>query len=80
MRGEIHLTSRLEYFNSMFSFGWIETSKNRQLKLPIHSKVLTVLLEYIYRDESSLLNKSDDVAFVCQVMAVADQLLGKFKI
>ena len=74
------LSARMEYFQSMFSLGWIETGKNRQLKLPIQSKVLAVLLEYIYRDEMpSSLRKSDDVEFVCQVLAVADQLLGSIK-
>ena len=71
------LSARLEYFNSMFSLGWIETGKNKQLNLPVPSKVLVVILEYIYKDETPLLDKSDDVEFVCQVLAVADQLLGK---
>ena len=71
------LSARLEYFNSMFSLGWIETGKNKQLNLPVPSKILAVILEYIYKDESLLLDKSDDVEFVCQVLAVADQLLGK---
>ena len=73
------LSARLEYFNSMFSLGWIETGRNRKLSLPIQSKVLSVLLEYIYKDEAPLLNKSHDVEFVCQLLAVADQLLGKSK-
>ena len=63
----------------MFSLGWIETGRNRKLSLPIQSKVLSVLLEYIYKDEAPLLNKSNDVEFVCQLLAVADQLLGKTK-
>ena len=71
------LSARLEYFHSMFSLGWIETGRNRKLSLPIQSKVLSVLLEYIYKDEAPLLNKSNDVEFVCQLLAVADQLLGK---
>ena len=71
------LSARLEYFNSMFSLGWIETAKNKKLKLPVQSRVLTVLLEFIYKDESPLLNKSEDIEYICQVLAVADQLLGK---
>ena len=71
------LSARLEYFNSMFNLGWIETGKNKMLNLPVQSKVLGVLLDYIYKDEAPYLNKSDDVEFVCQVLAVADQLLGK---
>ena len=71
------LSARLEYFNSMFSLGWIETAKTKKLKLPVQSKVLTVLLEFIYKDESPILNKSEDIEFIFQVLAVADQLLGK---
>merc|ERR1712226_971385 len=59
----------------MFSLGWIETAKNKTLKLPVQSRVLTVFLEFIYKDESPLLNKSEDIEFICQVLAVADQLL-----
>ena len=72
------LSARLEYFNSMFSHGWIETSKTQKLNLPIHSAILSVLLEYIYRDEPpASLRKSDEVEFICQVLSVADQMLGK---
>lgn len=69
------LVARLEYFHSMLSFGWAEFS-SRKLSLPISSKVLEVILEYLYTDDVSRLKHSRDVEFLCQVLVCADQLLA----
>ncbi|KAK8765298.1 hypothetical protein V5799_032092 [Amblyomma americanum] len=69
------LVARLEYFNSMLSFGWAEFSSS-QLSLPITSKVLEVILEFLYTDDVSRLKHSRDIEFLCQVLVCADQLLA----
>lgn len=69
------LVARLEYFNSMLSFGWIEHSRS-QLSLPIPSKVLDVILEFLYTDDVPKLKHCRDIEFVCQVLVSADQLLA----
>lgn len=68
------LTARLEYFNSMLSLGWVEFSSSK-LTLPITSKVLEVILEFLYIDDIPKLKVSKDVEFLCQVLVSADQLL-----
>lgn len=69
------LVARLEYFNSMLSFGWAEFSRS-QLPLPITSKVLEVVLEFLYTDDVCRLKHSRDIEFLCQVLVCADQLLA----
>lgn len=69
------LVARLEYFNSMLSFGWVEHSSS-QLSLPIPSKILDVILEFLYTDDVPKLKHSRDIEFVCQVLVSADQLLA----
>lgn len=69
------LVARLEYFNSMLSFCWVEHSSS-QLSLPIPSKVLDVILEFLYTDDVPKLKHSRDIEFVCQVLVSADQLLA----
>jgi len=69
------LSARLEYFHSMFACGWIETSGDRAVSLPIHSSLVEVVLDFCYEDRASKIDKSDDVEFVCNCLTVADQLL-----
>ncbi|CAN7986704.1 unnamed protein product [Ixodes hexagonus] len=68
------LIARLEYFNSMLSLGWVEFSSSR-LTLPITSRVLEIILEFLYMDDIPKLKLSKDVEFLCQVLISADQLL-----
>uniref|UniRef100_A0A4W4HB15 BTB domain-containing protein n=1 Tax=Electrophorus electricus TaxID=8005 RepID=A0A4W4HB15_ELEEL len=53
---------------------FLSTSCNA-LKMPTSAKVLQVILEYIYTDESPTVRESLSVEFVCNVLVVADQLL-----
>ncbi|KAM4865640.1 inhibitor of Bruton tyrosine kinase isoform 1-T2 [Thomomys bottae] len=69
------LCARLEYFHSMLSSSWIEGSRCASLGMPIHSEVLTVILDYLYTDEALLIKESPNVDFICSVLVVADQLL-----
>ncbi|XP_076032976.1 inhibitor of Bruton tyrosine kinase isoform X2 [Oratosquilla oratoria] len=69
------LAARLEYFRIMFGAGWNETSSSSELTMPIHSSVLTVILDYLYEDDATKLQSSSDVEFVCNVLALANQLL-----
>jgi len=67
------LTCRSEYFFSMFSSGWSESCSSLSLPLPV-STVQTVV-DFLYRDESSQVVKSEDIEFVCNILVVADQFL-----
>ncbi|KAL6488863.1 hypothetical protein MHYP_G00026040 [Metynnis hypsauchen] len=69
------LCARLEYFNSMLGNPWIESTSCNALEMPTSAKVLQVILEYIYTDESPTIKESLSVEFVCNVLVVADQLL-----
>ncbi|XP_053489601.1 inhibitor of Bruton tyrosine kinase [Ictalurus furcatus] len=69
------LCARLEYFNSMLGNPWIESTSCTALEMPTSAKVLQVILEYIYTDESPTIRESLSVEFVCSVLVVADQLL-----
>ncbi|XP_047666724.1 inhibitor of Bruton tyrosine kinase isoform X5 [Tachysurus fulvidraco] len=69
------LCARLEYFNSMLGNPWIESTSCTALEMPTSAKVLQVILEYIYTDESPTIRESLSVEFVCNVLVVADQLL-----
>ncbi len=84
---EIHahkciLAARLDYFNSMFGLGWSESDRGgdggrTRLTMPISSKVLLAVLDYLYRDEApACLSSSEDPEFVCNLLVVADQLLA----
>lgn len=69
------LCARMEYFHSMLSSTWIEASSGSALEMPINSDVLQVLLGYIYTDEAPAVKESQSIEFLCNVLAVADQLL-----
>ncbi|KAI4904062.1 hypothetical protein NFI96_033883 [Prochilodus magdalenae] len=69
------LCARLEYFNSMLGNPWIESTSCAALEMPTSAKVLQVILEYVYTDESPTIKESLSVEFVCNVLVVADQLL-----
>lgn len=54
---------------------WLESTSCTALEMPTSAKVLQVILEYIYTDESPTIRESLSVEFVCSVLVVADQLL-----
>ena len=53
----------------------MESKEGQTLKLPVPSKILLVVLEYLYRDEASDVSSSEDPEFVGNVLVVADQFL-----
>jgi len=67
------LTSRSEYFYSMFRSSWTESCSIINIPLP----VLTVqtVVDYLYRDESAQVSRSEDIEFVSNILVVADQFL-----
>eukprot|EP00092_Neocalanus_flemingeri_P007797 GFUD01008418.1.p1 GENE.GFUD01008418.1~~GFUD01008418.1.p1 ORF type:complete len:1264 (-),score=415.99 GFUD01008418.1:202-3993(-) len=67
------LTSRSEYFFSMFSSGWSESCST--LSLPLPANTVQTVVDYLYRDESSQVVKSEDIEFICNILVVADQFL-----
>ncbi|KAG8179334.1 hypothetical protein JTE90_011598 [Oedothorax gibbosus] len=69
------LISRLDYFHSMLSTCWAENSLLGNLSLPISSKAMQVLLDYIYEDDASKIEILEDVEFLCHILMIADQLL-----
>ncbi|KAH3735613.1 hypothetical protein DPMN_042148 [Dreissena polymorpha] len=69
------LVARLEYFHSMLASGWMETSSSQALTLAVPSDILEILLDYLYTDESHLVNSTQKVELLCNVLVVADQML-----
>ncbi|XP_069705770.1 inhibitor of Bruton tyrosine kinase [Periplaneta americana] len=70
------LVARLEYFHSMLSGRWVETSDTKDcvLSLPLPYAVLEVLLDFLYTDSAPTVLTSEDLEFVSNVLVVADQL------
>ena len=57
------LSARLDYFQSMFSMGWIESNpgnsqKITQVKLPITGPLCQILLDYLYTDMDVIPNSA----------------------
>lgn len=52
-----------------------QATSSQTLNIPIPTSFLTVLLDYLYEDDSPRLRQSHDPEFVCSVLAVADQFL-----
>lgn len=71
------LISRLDYFNSMLTNEWIESSsyKHVPLKMSIPAKILNVIIHYLYTDEATALKDIEDISFIGEVLVCADQLL-----
>jgi len=69
------LVARSEYFMGMFSSGWVESSGDNVLKLQIKTTYVECILEYLYKDESRTINKSEDTEFISNTLVYADQLL-----
>lgn len=69
------LAARLEYFHAMLGSGWMETKASKSLSMPLPTKILSIVLDYLYEDEAEGVRKSKDAEFVCNVLAVADQFL-----
>ncbi|CAH1798653.1 unnamed protein product [Owenia fusiformis] len=74
------LVARLEYFHSMLATGWVETSSSEALSLPVPGDILTVILDFLYTDDSAFVRKCEDAELICNILVVADQLLiGRLK-
>ncbi|XP_048577771.1 inhibitor of Bruton tyrosine kinase isoform X2 [Nematostella vectensis] len=75
------LVARLDYFRSMLACGWLEASSEMAtLKMPLHSSVLCVVLDYLYTDDAHRIKGLQDIEFIGNVLVVADQLLiGRLK-
>jgi len=67
------LVSRSEYFFSMFSSSWTESSS--QLNLPLDAVIVQNVIDYLYTDDCSKVTKTEDMELVCNVLVVADQFL-----
>ena len=67
------LVSRSDYFSSMFCSGWSESSA--VLTLPLPSSTVQTVIDYLYTDQSTRVEKSEDLEFVCNILVVADQFL-----
>ncbi|XP_057374411.1 inhibitor of Bruton tyrosine kinase-like [Daphnia carinata] len=69
------LAARSDYFRSMFSYVWLESEISKEIRLPIHSVILEVILEYLYEDKASKIEKSEDVDWIGNCLVSADLLL-----
>lgn len=69
------LVARLEYFHSMLSSGWVETSSTQALTLPVPGDCLQILFDFLYSDEAPGVTGSRNIELICNVLVMADQLL-----
>ncbi|KAF8773228.1 Inhibitor of Bruton tyrosine kinase like protein [Argiope bruennichi] len=70
------LAARLDYFHCMLGTCWAENFQLDSLTLEdTSSKVMEILIEYLYTDDAGKLTDSDDVDFLCSVLATADKFL-----
>ncbi|XP_078617531.1 inhibitor of Bruton tyrosine kinase-like [Branchiostoma floridae x Branchiostoma japonicum] len=69
------LVAQLEYFHSMLGSGWLETSADTPLELPIPSDVLSHVLEFLYTDDCRPVRESQNMELLCNVLTTADRLL-----
>ena len=59
----------------MFATGcWIEGRRNQVLNLPVTSRLMTSLLDFLYTDELKV-GSGDDPEFFCNLLVTADQFL-----
>lgn len=65
--------ARSEYFNSMFSSGWSESSST--IHLPLPPATVQTVIDFLYRDESTQVGRAEDIEVVSNILVVADQLL-----
>lgn len=66
------LTSRLEYFRSMFLANWMESQTNSELKMAIPGDLLEIIIDYLYTDN---IPRKFSVEQLCQILVLSDQLL-----
>ncbi|XP_063867571.1 inhibitor of Bruton tyrosine kinase-like [Scylla paramamosain] len=69
------LAARLEYFNIMFGSRWMGTAASESINMPLPTSILTIILDYLYEDDSQKLKQCHDIEFLCNVLVVADQFL-----
>ncbi|CAL1279292.1 unnamed protein product [Larinioides sclopetarius] len=70
------LAARLDYFHCMLGTCWAENFQLNSLPLEgTSSQVMEVLIDYLYTDDAGKLADSDDVDFLCSVLATADKFL-----
>lgn len=69
------LAARLEYFNIMFGSRWMSTTTSESINMPLPTSILTIILDYLYEDDSQKLKQCHDIEFLCNVLVVADQFL-----
>eukprot|EP00118_Oscarella_pearsei_P015978 m.149009 g.149009 ORF g.149009 m.149009 type:complete len:1342 (+) comp38508_c0_seq60:189-4214(+) len=70
------LSARLDYFYSMLNFGWREASSDLpSVNLPFSSKVLKVVLDFLYTDTATVVEESTNLELIGQILIAADQML-----
>lgn len=71
------LAARSEYFHNMLAGGWIESKETRNLQLPLDQSVLSILLDYIYKDVTPSLDRINaaDFELAMNALIAADGLL-----
>ncbi|KAK3920688.1 Inhibitor of Bruton tyrosine kinase [Frankliniella fusca] len=71
------LAARSEYFHNMLAGGWIESRGTSSLQIPLDQSVLSILLDYIYKDVTPCLDKINaaDFDLAMHALIAADGLL-----
>lgn len=70
------LVARLEYFRSMLTSSWRESSgQSRTLKMPFPALILEIVLDFLYSGRAGRLTDITDLELLGNILIVADQLL-----
>lgn len=70
------LVARLEYFRSMLTSSWRESSgQSRTLRMPFPALILEIVLDFLYSGQARRLTEIIDLELLGNILIVADQLL-----
>ncbi|CAH3121307.1 unnamed protein product [Pocillopora meandrina] len=70
------LVARLEYFRSMLTSSWRESSgQSRTLRMPFPALILEIVLDFLYSEQAGRLTEIIDLELLGNILIVADQLL-----
>lgn len=63
------------FISGCFNLFQFQSVVSKEIRLPIHSVVLDVILDYIYEDRATKVEKSEDVEWISNCLVSADLLL-----
>lgn len=62
----------MHLYSNYFLF---QTGASESISMPLPTSILTVILNYLYEDDTPKLWQCRDIEFLCNILVVADQFL-----